>query len=352
MSEPQQPTPTPPYTMSDPTVPAAQQWLIRALERVSGQHHLQKLYEAYRTSGKDSQSFWDDCMAFMGVNLDLDDSILSQIPKTGPLLVVANHPYGIIDGLIACWLISQVRSDFKILLNEGRFVPELAAVAIRLDTSGSREAQRANASSRLQARRLLDDGGVLIMFPAGGISTSPDAFGASPAVDATWHPFAAQLAERTNAQVLPMWFEGQNSRLFQLVSHWSLTLRWGLLIGENVRRTRRPIRVVLGAPITTAELPNNIDRTALAKELCRRTYALGGWPDSFLDVQGSWPAPLLAKADRPKPLQVLTQSASILLRHRHRPASRRSLPARTRLAGIPARNQTVGSAAKTSVAPR
>jgi len=326
------------YSMSDPTVPAGQRLLIRALETLSGQAYLQRLYDRYRTTQKDPARFWDDCMRLLGVRLDLAEGALQRIPATGPLLIVANHPYGIIDGLIACWLVSQVRSDFKILLNEGRYVPELAEKAIRLDTAPTREAQRANAASRLAARRQLDDGGVLIIFPAGGISTSPDAFGASPAVDATWHPFVAQLVERTQAPVLPMWFEGQNGRLFQLVSHWSLTLRWGLLIGENVRRTRRPVQVVIGDPIPAADLPKDLDRMALARELCRRTYALGGWPDSFLDVQGSWPAPLLPKDERPTPFDVLARSVPIVLRHRHRPkvkAKRRPLLPRLQRIRLP-----------------
>ncbi len=309
---------SPAYTMSDTTVPKPQQLLIRALERLSGQHHLQQVYHRYRRSQKDPARFWDDCMRLLGVTLDLPEGVLGQIPATGPLLVVANHPYGILDGLIACWLVSQVRRDFKILLNEGRYVSELEEKAIRLDTTGTREAQRLNAASRLAARRQLDDGGVLIIFPAGGISTSPDAFGASPAIDANWHPFVAQLLERTGAPVLPMWFAGQNGRLFQLVSHWSLTLRWGLMIGENVRRTRRPIRVVLGNPIRAADLPQGLDRTGIARELCRRTYALGGWPDSFLEVQGTWPAPLLPKDERPSPFDVLARSVPIALHRRER----------------------------------
>ena len=97
-----------------------------------------------------------------------------SIPKTGPLVVVANHPYGVLDGIAICWLVAQVRKDFKILINNVLCrAPEMAAHTLPVDFDATPEALQTNLTSRKQARQTLDAGGVVIVFPAGAISTTP-----------------------------------------------------------------------------------------------------------------------------------------------------------------------------------
>ena len=136
----------------------------------------------------------------------------------------------------------------------------------------------------------------MVVFPAGAISTTPDKLGLKPAVDGRWQPFVSQLIQRSKATVVPIWFGGQNSRLFQIASHVSLTLRLSLIFHEVKTRIGTALPVAIGAPIPFASLAAIRDRQALADELRARVYASGEACPAAVDK----PRRAIGKLLRPK----------------------------------------------------
>ena len=265
----------PNFSYADDAMPPVKRGLIRLVEAATGQRHLRRLYLHNRRHGVAGESFFAAAVRSLQLDVRFDAAALSAVPPTGPVVVVANHPYGVLDGIVVAWLVGQVRSDFLVLTNAVLLrAPEIAAHVLPIDFAGTEEATRTNVESRAAARRHLDAGGCLVVFPAGGISTAPDRLGRERATDAPWQPFTAQLIQRARATVVPICFEGQNSRLFQIASHLSPVLRLSLIFREVRSRIGTAMLVAVGHPIPCAALPACADRQALADHLRALTYGL------------------------------------------------------------------------------
>ena len=263
------------FSYADAQTPPLKRSVIRTVERLTGQPTLQRLYVDNQRNPRPGESFWSAAIRRLQLEVRVDEERLAAIPRTGPLVIVANHPYGVLDGLVVGWLAERIRPDFRILVHAALLkAPETAPYLLPVDFSGTPEAMQINLRSRATARQFLADGGCIVVFPAGAISTSPDRLGRKPAEDLPWQPFTAQLIERAKATVAPMFFEGQNSRVFQIASHLSLTVRLALIFHEVKSRIGGSLGVAVGAPIAWDELAAMGDRKAMTDELRRRTYAL------------------------------------------------------------------------------
>ncbi len=161
-----------------------------------------------------------------------DEADLRLIPRTGPAIVVANHPHGILDGLLATNLLARVRSDVKTIGNSMlNFMPELSEHYIPVDVFQTRSAKAENMRALRNAVRWLESGGMLVVFPAGAVSRF-DALRMS-VTDPPWSPHCVDLAKRTSAKMIPLFISGSNSRLFHALSLLNDGLATALLPREN-----------------------------------------------------------------------------------------------------------------------
>ena len=265
----------PVFSYSDASMPPVKRGIIRLVEAATGQRRLKRLYLAQRRNPVLGESFFGAAVRSLALDVRYDTEALGHIPKTGPVVIVANHPYGVLDGIVISWLAQMVRPDFLVLTNAVLLrAPELEDFVLPVDFSGTEEAMRTNLASRATARQHLDSGGCVVVFPSGAISTAPDRLGRQQAVDGPWQPFTSQLIQRSRATVVPICFEGQNSRLFQIASHMSPVLRLSLIFHEVRNRIGTVLRVAIGAPIPFDAIAAIRDRQVLADDLKARTYAL------------------------------------------------------------------------------
>ena len=252
--------------------------IVRTLENLTGRRALIRRAEGYQADVMIGRSFWQVMPERFGLSLEVVGGSLSNIPASGPLVVIANHPYGILDGLMMGQMLDARRGDFRILANSVfRRAEEINRVLLPISFDETREATRLDLETRATALDYLAGGGAIGVFPGGTVSTSARPF--SRPMDPGWRNFTARMIAKSGAAVVPVYFEGHNSRLFQLASRIHQSLRLAMLIREFRVRTDEPVRVVIGEAIpaeTIAALKS--DPTAMMESLRARTYALSPRP--------------------------------------------------------------------------
>jgi len=229
--------------------------IIRGMEWLTGKISIIRMIRAFEKRGAPSgQPFWRAALDTMGIPLRTPDAEIANIPAEGPVVVVANHPHGLVDGMILADLIGRRRTDYKILtraLLTG--IDEVAAsYMIPVPFPHDPEAQRKSVEMRASAMAHLKEGGVISVFPSGVVASSDTLFG--PVVEREWNVFTAQMIRRSGAQVVPIFFPGSNSRCYQMANCLSPTMRQGLLLHEVVRSCGNPQRPVVGPPVDAGRM--------------------------------------------------------------------------------------------------
>jgi putative hemolysin len=271
--------------------PRLKRWFIRSVEGLSGRDRYARLYEIWRREVVPTgEGVFGRMLNLIDVSVDSQDQWPpADLPNT-PLVIVANHPFGIGDGIAVLSLAEQLGRPFRVMIHRDLLkVREMEPYSLPVDFEDTKEALKNNLSVRHEALRLLKEGVTIVVFPAGGVATAPKGFG--EAQDLPWKMFPARLVQQAKASVSPIYFSGQNGRLFHLVSgpmnlaeregklarligNVSLTLRTSLLIREFARLSGGKIHVRVGALIPWEEMEVLRDRKDLIRFLFQRVFAL------------------------------------------------------------------------------
>jgi putative hemolysin len=248
----------------------------KALERVFGLQDLQRIHDAV-PPGTSGGAFLTWLLDRLGVDVRVGEPDLARIPKSGPAVVVANHPFGGIEGVALASALTRVRPDVKLLANFllGR-IPELRDFFLFVDPFASRGSSRAaaNAKALRHALAWLEDGGLLAAFPAGEVASFD--LKSLRVTDPDWSPTIAGLARRAGAATVPVYFPGRNRVFFQTAGMIHPSLRTALLPREFLARSGKSIELRVGRPVPAARLLEFADDAQAIAYLRDRTEILAG----------------------------------------------------------------------------
>lgn len=253
--------------------------LIRTVENATGRFRVMRQVRGYdKEIAIEGSTFWGVVPDLCGLSLDVISGSLENIPETGPVVLLSNHPYGILDGLMLGHIMSRRRMDFKILAHKvfGKSA-DINRHILPISFDETREAMAMNLNTRKVALEYLGHGGAVGIFPGGSVSSPRRAF--SRPMDPKWRTFSAKMIAKSDATVVPIFFEGHNSRRFQMIGRVNRTLRTALLVSEFKRRLNRPVRVAIGEPLDRDALDAYIkDPRAMMDFLRSATYDLSDKP--------------------------------------------------------------------------
>tara|TARA_B100001123_G_C15168193_1_gene970260 strand:- start:80 stop:907 length:828 start_codon:yes stop_codon:yes gene_type:complete len=263
------------FTFASSEVNKFGQNFIKITELCTGKLKLKKLYDQYLEENNPPENFWQDAIKKLQLKINSNFHSQNNIPPKGRLIVIANHAFGVADGVTLCSLISKVRQDYKIITHKVlRQAEAVKDKIIPIDFSQSKEAILSNINARKEAEEFLLKEGVLVIFPSGQIATKINLKKNTKANDGEWKQFASRLVVKTRSPVLPMYFEGQNSQLFHIANKIGQTFRYSLMMYELKRKIGDTINLHVGEIIPFSKLEEIGDLIQITKLLRYKTYSL------------------------------------------------------------------------------
>jgi len=266
----------------------------RVLMTVLRINKLNKLYD--EISHLEGMDFIDALIEKLQLEYEVNEDELEQIPKEGAFITVSNHPFGGIDGMLLVKILSKVRPDIKVMSN---FVLNKIKPVSKYMLPVNPFERRKDAASSLHGVKLaleqLQSGGVLGVFPAGeGSSYNEDNYGIS---DREWQYPAMKMIKKARVPVVPVYFQGSNSRIFHILGLIHPTLRTVRLPAEVFNKKHKMIRIRIGYPVSVKEQDGFSDISTFGRYLRAKTYSLG----SVLEVRKFF-RPRINRNKKPEPI--------------------------------------------------
>lgn len=233
------------------------------------------VFEGRAVEQRNGECFSDRILEGMNVKVNISEEDLARIPKTGPVVVVANHPFGGIEGVVLMSLLNKVRPDYKVLVNYIlEMVPELRENFIGVDVFGSAAAAKKNIRPLMETMKWVKEGHILGVFPSGEVSSID--LKSRRVRDPKWQDTIGGIIRKTGATVIPMYFAGANPVHFQMAGLIHPRLRTVMLPSMVANKRKRTLEVAIGAPVLPSEIKKYESDEELMKYLRIRSYALEG----------------------------------------------------------------------------
>ncbi len=263
------------FTFATAEVNRLGQLFIMITELLTGKLKLKKLYDEYLSENRPPQLFWDDAVTKLDLKLITNFKKNSYIPSKGKLIVIANHAFGVADGVSICSVLSKVRQDYKMVTHKVlRQADAVKDKILPIDFNETKEALLTNINTRKEAEKVLLNDGVIVLFPSGRIATKKNLNKNTKADDGEWKQWVSKLILKTKSPVLPIFFDGQNSQWYHMANKLGLTFRYSLCMYELKRKIGDSINMYFGPIISYEDLAEIGDIKEITLHLRSVTYSL------------------------------------------------------------------------------